>query len=343
MNATVKTGKKHFPVMLNELLSIISPLYSGTFIDCTFGQGEYSKAILKHPGNKVIAIDRDKKTTFNAASLKEKFKDKFYFKNIKFREIKDLNINSKDVKAIIFDLGYSTNQIQDPEKGLSFNSRGKLNMQMGLNNFSAHQAVNYLEQKDLEKIFKHFGEEKYSKVISRKICEIRKRKNINTEDLVNLINKTKLNKNLKIHKSTKIFQALRIFVNKEISELIYGLINAFNTLPVGGIIIVVTFHSIEDKIVKFFFKNYSQSKNLSRYLPEQIKEKKLFVLKNKKPIFPSEKEVKQNPPSRSAKLRYALKINDSENFDVFIQQFKHLLDIENLSKKIWKNIFMDYC
>jgi len=334
MNATVKTGKKHFPVMLNELISIISPLYSGTFIDCTFGQGEYSKAILKNSGNKVIAIDRDKKTLFNATNLKEKYKDKFYFKNIKFREINKINIDSKDVKAIIFDLGYSTNQIQDSEKGLSFNSRGKLNMQMGLNNFSAHQVVNYLEQKDLEKIFKYFGEEKYSKIISRKICETRKRKKINTEDLVNLINKTKMNKNFKIHKSTKIFQALRIFVNKEISELIYGLINAFYTLPVGGMIIVVSFHSIEDKIVKFFFKNYSQSKNLSRYLPEQKKEKKLFELKNNKPIFPSEKEIKNNPPSRSAKLRYAIKINDSENFDAFIQQFKYLLDIENLSKKI---------
>ena len=92
MNATVKTGKKHFPVMLNELLSIISPLYSGTFIDCTFGQGEYSKAILKHPGNKVIAIDRDKKTLFNATNLKEKYKDKFYFKNIKFREINKISL-----------------------------------------------------------------------------------------------------------------------------------------------------------------------------------------------------------------------------------------------------------
>ena len=334
MNATVKTGKKHFPVMLNELISIISPLYSGTFIDCTFGQGEYSRAILKHPGNKVIAIDRDKKTAFNAENLKEKYKDRFYFKNIKFREINKINIDNKNIKGIIFDLGYSTNQIKDPEKGLSFNSRGKLNMQMGLNNFSAHQVINSLDQKDLEKIFKYFGEEKYSKIISRKICETRGKKKINTEDLVNLINKTKLNKNLKIHKSTKIFQALRIFVNKEISELIYGLINAFYTLPVGGIIIVVSFHSIEDKIVKFFFKNYSQSKNLSRYLPEQRKEKKLFELKNNKPIFPSEKEIKNNPPSRSAKLRYAIKINELENFDAFIQQFKYLLDIENLSKKI---------
>ena len=178
MNATVKTGKKHFPVLLKELISIISPLYSGTFIDCTFGQGEYSKAILKNPKNKIIAIDRDKKSVVNAEKFKEKFEERFHFKNIKFRNINAIDIDSKEVKAIIFDLGYSTNQIQDSEKGLSFNSKGKLNMQMGLNNFSAHQVINYLEQKELEKIFKFFGEEKYSKIISRKICETRKKKKL---------------------------------------------------------------------------------------------------------------------------------------------------------------------
>ena len=131
MNATVKTGKKHFPVLLKELISIISPLYSGTFIDCTFGQGEYSKAILGHPQNKVIAIDRDKKSLVNATNLKEKFKDRFDFNHIKFSEIKNIDIGTKDIKGIIFDLGYSTNQIKDPEKRLSFNSTGKLNMKMG--------------------------------------------------------------------------------------------------------------------------------------------------------------------------------------------------------------------
>jgi len=334
MNATVKHGKKHFPVLLNELISIISPLYSGTFIDCTFGQGEYSKAILQNPQNKVIALDRDKKVAINAIKVKEKFKDKFYFENIKFSQINSIDFTKENIKGIIFDLGYSTTQIQDPDKGLSFNSKGKLNMKMGLNEFSAHEVIDGLNDKDLEKIFKYFGEEKISKLISRKICELRKGKKIKTEDLVSLINKNKFKKKLKIHKATKIFQALRIFVNKEISELIFGLINAFKILPVGGVIAVVSFHSIEDKIVKFFFKNFSQNKNSSRYIPDQTKEKKFFKLINKKPIFPSEKEIKINPPSRSAKLRYAIKIRHSENFDDFIKKFKHLLDIEDLSKKL---------
>ncbi len=336
MNATVKFGKNHFPVLLDELISIISPLYSGTFIDCTFGQGGYSKAILLNLNNKVIAIDRDNKAVLNAIHLKKKFKDNFHFENIKFSEINTLNLNKENIKAIIFDLGYSSKQIQDPEKGLSFHTKGKLNMQMGLNDISAHEVINFLESKDIEKIFKYFGEEKKSKIISKKISLLRQKKIIKTEDLVNLINQSKLKKNSKIHNATKIFQALRIFVNKEISELIFGLINAYKILPVGGMIVAISFHSIEDRIIKFFFKNFSQKISLSRYLPDQFEEKeeKLFKLPRKKPIVPSEYEKKINPPSRSAKLRYAIKVKHSDNFDIFTEKFKYLIDIENLSKKL---------
>ena len=147
MSATVKPEKKHFSVLLNELISIISPLYGGTFIDCTFGQGGLSKKILENLTNKVIAIDRDKKTIVNAIKFKEKYKDRFFFKNIKFSEINNANLDNENVKAIIFDLGYSMSQILDPEKGLSFDSKGKLNMQLGLNEFSAHDVINNLEKK----------------------------------------------------------------------------------------------------------------------------------------------------------------------------------------------------
>ena len=128
---------------------------------------------------------------------------------------------------------------------------------------------------------------------------------------------------------------MRIFVNKEISELIYGLINSFKLLPVGGIIVVVTFHSIEDKIVKYFFKNYSEIKNSSRYYPESNnKIKLLFKLANNKPIYPNQSEIKKNPPSRSAKLRYGIKIRESSDFNDFISKFESLLKIENLSNEL---------
>ena len=138
MSATINLEKKHFPVLLNELISILSPLYGGTFIDCTFGQGHYSKKILEFKENKIIALDRDKDVHPKSKLLKEKFKNRFQFYNIKFSQIKNLNLDTSYLKGIIFDLGYSTIQINDPKKGLSFKNKSKLNMKMGINDFSAH-------------------------------------------------------------------------------------------------------------------------------------------------------------------------------------------------------------
>ena len=335
MNATIKLENvKHFPVLLNEIISIISPLYGGTFIDCTFGQGGYSKKILENNNNKVFAIDRDCSSTKIVNQFKKKYQNRFEFENRKFSEILNIEKNIENLKGIIFDLGYSTTQIKDPEKGLSFNNKGKLNMKMGLNKFSADDVVNKLGQKELAKIFKVFGEENSSKIISKRIISFRKSKNIQTEDLVNIINSVKKKKFSKIHNATKVFQALRIIVNNEISELIYGLINSFKLLPVGGVVAIVTFHSIEDKIVKFFLKNYSENKNDSRYLPSRIEKKILFKLIDKKPIIPNNKELNLNPASRSAKLRYGVKLNNHSDFSEFVKKFSYLLEVEKLFKKI---------
>jgi len=335
MNATIKLENvKHFPVLLNEIISIISPLYGGTFIDCTFGQGGYSKKILENNNNKVFAIDRDCSSTKIVNQFKKKYQNRFEFENRKFSEILNIEKNIENLKGIIFDLGYSTTQIKDPEKGLSFNNKGKLNMKMGLNKFSADDVVNKLGQKELAKIFKVFGEENSSKIISKRIISFRKSKNIQTEDLVNIINSVKKKKFSKIHNATKVFQALRIIVNNEISELIYGLINSFKLLPVGGVVAIVTFHSIEDKIVKFFLKNYSENKNDSRYLPSRIEKKILFKLIDKKPIIPNNKELNFNPASRSAKLRYGVKLNNHSDFSEFVKKFSYLLEVEKFFEKI---------
>ena len=343
MNATIKLENvKHFPVLLNEIISIISPLYGGTFIDCTFGQGGYSKKILENNNNKVFAIDRDCSSTKIVNQFKKKYQNRFEFENRKFSEILNIEKNIENLKGIIFDLGYSTTQIKDPEKGLSFNNKGKLNMKMGLNKFSADDVVNKLGQKELAKIFKVFGEENSSKIISKRIISFRKSKNIQTEDLVNIINSVKKKKFSKIHNATKVFQALRIIVNNEISELIYGLINSFKLLPVGGVVAIVTFHSIEDKIVKFFLKNYSENKNYSRYLPARIEKKILFKLIDKKPIIPNNKELNLNPASRSAKLRYGVKLNNHSDFSEFVKKFSYLLEVEKFFEKIWKKSFFQF-
>ena len=329
---------KHYPVLLNEIISIITPQHGGTFIDCTFGQGGYSKKILSFEKTKIIALDRDIDSKKKAELIADKFKDRFVFKNKKFSQLENLKLKNENIKAIIFDLGYSYTQIKDPKKGLSFNFIGDLNMQMGINDFSAKDVINKLDVAELTKIFKFFGEEKEAKKIAINIIKKRKEKEISTETLVNLIEKTKRKKNFKINNATKVFQALRIFVNKEISELINGLIAASKVLKKDGVLAVVTFHSLEDKIVKYFFKSLSENKSVSRYVPKLNQPETLFKMIKKKPIIPTSKELKENIPSRSAKLRYVIKKGDTYDFekDIF-KKFQYLIEVENIGKKLWKN------
>ncbi|MDC3155483.1 16S rRNA (cytosine(1402)-N(4))-methyltransferase RsmH [Candidatus Pelagibacter sp.] len=336
MQATMQSDVvNHYPVLLNELISIITPQYGGTFIDCTFGQGGYTKKILSYQNTQVIALDRDLESKKKADKISKDFQDRFIFKNKKFSQLDDLKLKNINLRGIIFDLGYSTTQIKDPKKGLSFNSLGDLNMQMGLNDFSAKEVINRLDEKDLEKIFKFFGEEKYAKKIASSIVKQRKINKIDTKSLVELIEKTKKKKNFKIHSATKVFQALRIFVNKEITELIYGLIAAAKVLKKDGILAVVTFHSLEDKIVKHFFKSLSEKKSISRYIPKIEESETLFRMLEKKPRTPSKTELKENLPSRSAKLRYIVKKDDLYNFKTdILEKFEHLIEIENFGNKL---------
>ena len=327
--------RNHYPVLLTEIISIITPQYGGTFIDCTFGQGGYTKKILNFKDTKVIALDRDLQSLKIAEEVKKKFEERFLFKNIKFSQLNNLKLKNENIKGVIFDLGYSYTQIKDPKKGLSFGAVGELNMRMGINDFSAKEVINNLDEKELSQVFKYFGDEKDSNRIAHNIVEDRATREITTKELVRIIESSKRKKNLKTHSATKVFQALRIFVNKEISELIYGLINAAKVVKKDGIIAVVTFHSLEDRIVKYFFKSLSENKSVSRYMPKGEEKINLFKSVNKKAIFPSEKEIKENPPSRSAKLRYVIKKEDFYDFETdILEKFDHLIKIENFSKKL---------
>ena len=335
MEATIVQDKvKHYPVLLKEIISIISPQYGGTFIDCTFGQGGYTKEILKFSNTKVIAIDRDIESKKIADQIKKNFADRFFFKNMKFSQLKNLKLKNENIKGIFFDLGYSLNQMKDKKKGLSFNSKGQLNMKLGLNDFSAKEVINKLTLNDLQKIFKYFGDEKDSKKIANKIIRERVKYEISTHDLVNIIDTVKKS-NSKIHKSTKVFQAIRIFVNREISELINGLINATKILKKDGVLAVVTFHSLEDKIVKYFFRSLSENKSISRYQPKITQSEPLLHMTERKPIIPSKQELNENIPSRSAKLRFVIKKKNFYNFDSDIfEKFKSFIEIENIGNKL---------
>ena len=336
MEATIVLDDvKHYPVLLKEIISVITPQHGGTFIDCTFGQGGYTQEILKYQDTKVIGLDRDVNSEIIGKKIEKKFPNRFLFKNLNFSNLNNLKLKNENIKGVVFDLGYSFTQIKDLEKGLSFKSKGELNMMMGLNDFSAKDVINNLEVKEIERILKYFGDENDAKLISKNIVKERQTKEIDTQGLVKIIENSKRKKNYKIHSSTKSFQALRIFVNKEISELIKGLIYSSKILKKGGCLAVVTFHSLEDKIVKYFFRSISENKIISRYEPKTQEKKILFKRVLKKPIVPSEEEIKENPSSRSAKLRYLIKKEDSFDIESDIyEKFSHLIEIENLGLKL---------
>ena len=325
---------KHYPVMLNQVLSIISPQRGGTYVDCTFGGGGYSKAILKFPETKVIAIDRDRLTKKYATNLEKRFPNRFSFFEEKFSNISKVVKKNLNPKAIIFDLGLSSFQLSDQKRGFSFESKNFLNMEMGINEYTAYDVVNNLDKEYLANIIKILGEEKDGKIIANKIDKYRSQKPIQTsKELSSIINSAKKNYNShKKNPSTKTFQAIRIFVNQELTQLIEGLIEATKLLSEGGLLIVVSFHSLEDRIVKNFFNLHSNlRRNPSRYLPVKENKSTLYNLNFNKPKGPEEKEVKENIRSRSAKLRYGERNNNTFFYPVdFKKQFINYLKFEDI-------------
>mgnify|MGYP001269278314 CR=1 FL=1 len=324
----------HFPVMLNEVLKITSLSSSKSIIDCTFGGGGYSKEILKYSNTNVKAIDRDQKASIIAKDLEKKFPNRFKFYQTKFSQLDIISKNNVD--AIIFDLGLSSIQLDDLNRGFSFKSNKKLNMTMGLNKISALDAINNLSEKNLKLIIKILGDEKEASIIAKNIVKHRNIKRItNTIDLVKIIEKSKKkNYSSKINPCTKTFQAIRIFVNKEITELIYGVISATKKLKPGGKILIISFHSLEDRIVKYFFTNFSKNHSKpSRYLPENKGAKViLFDGYKNKVLRPSTKEIELNNRSRSAKLRFAIRSEDKFEYPVdFTKKFKKYLDLEAIN------------
>ena len=333
-NQTSSLEFSHFPVMLNEVLKISSPSTRKKFIDCTFGGGGYSKEILKFSKTNVLAIDRDRKVLAEAKKLEKKYPKRFKFYQLKFSQLDTISINNADV--VIFDLGLSSIQLDNFERGFSFKSNKKLNMTMGLNEISALDAINNLSEPDLKRVIKILGDEKEASKIAKNIIKYRNIKKIkNTNELVKIIEKSKKKKYpSQINPCTKTFQALRIFVNKEITELINGIINATKKLKPGGKILIISFHSIEDRIVKYFFTNFSKNKSRpSRYLPEsKVVDTSLFEQYKNRILRPTNEEINQNNRSRSAKLRFAIRSKNNFEYPIdLINKFKNYLDLESIN------------
>jgi len=311
---------KHIPVMSEDIDRILTPYKSGLYIDCTFGGGSITRKILSKKNTKVISIDRDNFVESFSKEISKEYKNRFEFIIDRFSNLENIlkkrNLQKIPV-AIIFDLGLSSFQIDNPERGFSYRQDGLLKMTMGKNNITAHDIINKLEQKDLRNIFSLFGEDKDSGLIAKLIVQKREDKEISsTQELAEIILRAKRYKNSKYNKvdsCAKIFQAIRMVVNQELTELYEGLISAIKNLSIDGKIVVITFHSLEDKVVKKVFDFFSnKKKGTSRYLPESNENENLNILevKDRKPIIASEKETRNNSRARSAKLRYAIKIQD---------------------------------
>jgi len=309
----------HEPVMLSEIKEFIPNSKKINVIDATFGGGGYSKALLEEFDIiQLIAIDRDPITEVFAKDLKKRFKN-FKIINGCYSEIDELifskNTNIKKFDVIIFDLGLSSNQLNNPKRGFSFMRDGPLDMNMGGSKIQASDVINSFSEEKLANIFFELGEEKFANRIARNIIKQRKVKLINStkvlSDLIRYSIPIINSKKSKINPATKTFQALRIYVNDELNELKKALSKTIQLLSKNGKLIVVSFQSLEDRIVKDFFNHNSGKRwRSSRHYPELADTGPItFKLITKKPIRPKKQEIINNPRSRSAKLRVGEKIN----------------------------------
>lgn len=300
----------HIPVLTKEILNYLNLKKGGVYIDCTVGGGGHSKAILEkiYPHGLLIGIDQDIEAINAAKEELKTYLDKVTLIKGNFKNLEKIlpDIKIKTVSGIIFDLGVSFHQLKEKERGFSFKEDSHLDMRMDLNQeFNAYILINSYSENDLVEIFEKYGEERFSKRIARLITIERKKERINTtKQLADLVirslPRTKKRHTWRIHPATRVFQAIRIEVNQELKALEKGLSQAIRVLEDKGRICVISYHSLEDRIVKHQFKE----------IEREGKDKGNYGLKiiTKKPISPSSEEVEGNPKARSAKLRVAEKI-----------------------------------
>jgi len=288
--------------MLTEVLSYLKPKDGEVFIDCTFGAGGYTRKILESCKCSVIALDRDENVEIFSNKIKEQYGNKFEFYRTKYSEVENI-LSGRKVNGIVLDLGVSSMQLDSADRGFSFQKNSKLDMRMGENSLSAFEIVNTFREQDIADIIYNYGDEVRAKVIAREIVLQRKQCPINTTfELADIVRKFYKSGNKKIDPATKTFQAIRIAVNDELNELRKILILSKKILQSGGRLVVVSFHSLEDRIVKEFIKKEINKGKIDKYSTSG-KQFFSFELLTKKAVTPTAEEISKNPRSRSAKLR----------------------------------------
>ncbi len=325
----LKKNRPHFPVLIREVLESLNlPEENSSeqkiYLDCTFGAGGYSSFILSNPNTKVIAIDRDETVLPFVEELSNQYKYRFSFHLSTFSNYPEI-LGSLGLKidGIVMDLGFSSMQIDNANRGFSFKNDGDLSMKMGLNKTSAYEFINKASQELLADVIFYYGEEHKAKQIAKKIINSRVKEEIKTtKQLANIVRGVVgfSNGKNRTDPATKSFQAIRIYINDELHQLQEALKNSYKYLNENGRLVVVSFHSLEDRIVKDFLNNEGyipkkyesesskRNQEFTKNKPNDDNTNNKFKILTKKPILPKEDEVIINPPSSSSKLRFAEKI-----------------------------------
>ena len=298
----------HIPVLLDEVLAALAPVAGGRYLDGTFGAGGYTRAILDAAdGIEVLAIDRDPDAISAGQAMVDTFAGRLHLWAGTFGDLEQA-VEAHDflpLDGIVLDIGVSSMQLDDPARGFSFRADGPLDMRMAQKGRSAADLVNTLKENELADLIYLYGEERRSRAVARAIVEARKQAPLTrTLQLAGLVASVVRHKHDEIHPATRTFQALRIAVNDELGELERALAAAARVLGEGGRLVVVTFHSLEDRIVKqFMIEHCGRQAQPSRHAPQQMTDPARFTLLTRKPVIASEPEIRRNPRARSAKLR----------------------------------------
>ena len=295
----------HIPIMANEVLSLVNNKKNLSILDCTFGGGGHSKKFLEK-GHHVTAIDQDENANIIAKKLKKKFPNILFYKS-NFKNFDLLDLNKKKFNLILLDLGFSSNQLADSDIGLSFKENSKLNMNYLGGDLNAYKIINYYEKDELQRVFNLYGEINQAEKLAKYIIKQRSLKKINTNfDFINVLRNSGVNfRSKKIHFATQAFQALRIESNRELENLTIFLKKVHIFLEANAYLAIISFHSLEDRIVKNYLRDNSIKKN------KYFKNNKNwgYEILTKKPLTASKTEVLSNNRARSAKLRVGRFIN----------------------------------
>ena len=296
---------QHVPIMVNEILSFIDGKKNLSILDCTFGGGGHSKKFLES-GHFVTAIDQDDNSIIIAKRLKKKYNNILFCKK-NFKNLNLIDFNNKKFNFILLDLGYSSNQLDDNDLGLSFKKNSDLNMNYLGGDLNAFKIINFYNKNELQRVFNLYGEINQAEKLAKFIINQRKIKKIKTNfELIEVLRASGINfRSKKIHFATKAFQALRIEANNELENLEKFLKKAHDFLEINAFLAIISFHSLEDRIVKNFFRDNEAKKN---HIFQNNKDWGFEIL-TKKPLIASKSELYENKRSRSAKLRVGRFIN----------------------------------